>query len=53
MAERRFGGDPDTRRRFMAELTARRDRVLDLAQFLEGGRGHEDHRTPFIYRMVD
>jgi hypothetical protein len=30
LAERRFGGDPETRRRVMTELTARRDRVLDL-----------------------
>ena len=27
LAERRFGGDADTRRRFLAELTARRDGV--------------------------
>lgn len=36
LAERRFGGDPETRRRFLAELMARRDKVLDLAQFSEG-----------------
>jgi arsenite methyltransferase len=36
LAERRFGGDPETRRRFLAELTARRDRVLDLAQLHSG-----------------
>jgi arsenite methyltransferase len=36
LAERRFGGDPDTRRRFMDELTGRRDKVLDLAQVSDG-----------------
>jgi arsenite methyltransferase len=36
LAERRFGGDPETSRRFMTELAARRDRVLDLAQLSEG-----------------
>jgi ubiquinone/menaquinone biosynthesis C-methylase UbiE len=36
LAERRFGGDPETRRRFLTELTAWRDKVLDLAQVSEG-----------------
>jgi arsenite methyltransferase len=36
LAERRFGGDPETRRRFTAELTERRDRLLDLAELAEG-----------------
>lgn len=36
LAERRFGGDAETRRRFLAELTARRDKLLDLAQLAEG-----------------
>lgn len=36
LAERRFGGDPETRRRFLDELAARRDRVLDLARLAEG-----------------
>jgi arsenite methyltransferase len=36
LAERRFGGDPKTRGRFLAELTARRDKVLDLARLAEG-----------------
>lgn len=36
LAERRFGGDPETRRRFVDELTKRRDKVLDLAQLVEG-----------------
>jgi arsenite methyltransferase len=37
LAERRFGGDPDTQRRFLVELTARRDKVLDLGELPEGG----------------
>ena len=36
LAERRFGGDPETRRRDLTELTGRRDKVLDLAQLVEG-----------------
>jgi ubiquinone/menaquinone biosynthesis C-methylase UbiE len=36
LAVRRFGGDPETRRRFLAQLSARRDKVLDLAQLAEG-----------------
>jgi arsenite methyltransferase len=32
LAERRFGGDPDTQHRFMAELESARDRVLDGAE---------------------
>lgn len=36
LAERRFGGDPGTRQRFLDELTARREKVLDLAQLSAG-----------------
>jgi arsenite methyltransferase len=36
LAEKRFGGDPETRERLQTELSARRDRVLDLAQIREG-----------------
>lgn len=36
LAQRRFGGDPDTRRRFLGELTARREKVLDLAELADG-----------------
>lgn len=36
LAERRFGGDPDIQRRFLAELTTKRDKVLDLAQLSAG-----------------
>jgi arsenite methyltransferase len=36
LAERRFGGDPDMRRRFMVDLMARRDKVLDLARVADG-----------------
>jgi len=36
LAERRFGGDPETRRRVLVDLRARRDKVLDLAQLAEG-----------------
>jgi len=36
LAERRFGGDPETRRRFLAHLTTTRDKVLDLAHLAEG-----------------
>jgi ubiquinone/menaquinone biosynthesis C-methylase UbiE len=36
LAERRFGGDAATRERAIAELTARRERVLDLAQLSAG-----------------
>ncbi|MBO0811237.1 MAG: methyltransferase domain-containing protein [Microlunatus sp.] len=36
LAERRYGGDPQTRRRFRTELIARRDEVLDLAGLGEG-----------------
>ena len=36
LAERRFGGDPDTRRRVLAELATRRDKVLDLAELAQG-----------------
>jgi cyclopropane fatty-acyl-phospholipid synthase-like methyltransferase len=33
---RRFGGDPDVRRQVLDELSARRDRVLDLAELAHG-----------------
>lgn len=33
---RRFGGDPETRRRFLANLEATRDKVLDRAELREG-----------------
>ena len=36
LADRRFGGDPETRRRFQRELDVRRDKVLDLARLREG-----------------
>jgi arsenite methyltransferase len=36
LAERRFGGDPETRRRVLNELNQRRDTVLDLARLAEG-----------------
>jgi arsenite methyltransferase len=36
LAVRRFGGDPEVRRRNLAELTLIRDRVLDLAGLQEG-----------------
>ncbi|HET8895070.1 MAG TPA: methyltransferase domain-containing protein [Gaiellaceae bacterium] len=36
LAVRRFGGDPATRQRFLAQLSARRDKVLDLARLAEG-----------------
>lgn len=36
LAERRFGDDPETRRRFLHELTARREKLLDLAELSEG-----------------
>lgn len=36
LAERRFGGDPETRNRFLSELGARRDKLLDLARLGEG-----------------
>jgi arsenite methyltransferase len=36
LAERRYGGDPDTRRRLRNELNPTRDKVLDLAQLSEG-----------------
>jgi arsenite methyltransferase len=36
LAERRFGGHDGVRERLNAELLARRDKVLDLAQFAEG-----------------
>ena len=36
LAERRFGGDAETRRRVLDELNRRRDRVLDLARLAEG-----------------
>jgi arsenite methyltransferase len=35
LAERRFGGDPETRRRVLADLIAIREQVLDLAQVAE------------------
>jgi arsenite methyltransferase len=36
LAERRFGGDPDLRRRVLSELVARRDKVLDLSELARG-----------------
>src|SRR6266536_2169614 len=36
LAVRRFGGDPETRQRFLANLTSTRDKVLDGAQLREG-----------------
>lgn len=36
LAERRFGGDPETRRRVLGELAATRDKVLDLAELAAG-----------------
>jgi ubiquinone/menaquinone biosynthesis C-methylase UbiE len=36
LAVRRFGGDAETRSRFLAQLLARRDKVLDLAQLAQG-----------------
>jgi ubiquinone/menaquinone biosynthesis C-methylase UbiE len=36
LAERRFGGDAATRERVMVELTARREKVLDLAKLTAG-----------------
>ena len=35
LAERRFGGDAEVRRRVLVELTARRDKVLDLARLAD------------------
>jgi SAM-dependent methyltransferase len=37
LAERRFGGDPDIRERWLAVLAAKRDRVLDGAELATGG----------------
>ena len=36
LAVRRFGGDPETRERFLAKLAATRDTVLDRARLREG-----------------
>lgn len=36
LAVRRFGGDQETRQRFLEQLSARRDKVLDLARLAEG-----------------
>jgi arsenite methyltransferase len=36
LAERRFGGDPETKHRFLGERTKRRDKLLDLARLAEG-----------------
>jgi arsenite methyltransferase len=36
LAVRRFGGDPEARRRSLAKLAATRDKVLDLAELREG-----------------
>src|SRR5687768_10507643 len=36
LAERRFGGDPEVRERFLAELQKTRDKVLDSAQLAPG-----------------
>jgi 2-polyprenyl-3-methyl-5-hydroxy-6-metoxy-1,4-benzoquinol methylase len=36
LAERRFGGDPETRERFLSNLAMTRDRVLDGARVAEG-----------------
>jgi arsenite methyltransferase len=36
LAVRRYGGDPETRRRFVADLAAIRDKVLDLTELGEG-----------------
>lgn len=36
LAVRRFGGDPETRQRFLANLAATRDKVLDGAELREG-----------------
>src|SRR5919201_2255520 len=36
LAVRRFGGDPEVRRRNLADLTVIRDKVLDLAELAEG-----------------
>jgi arsenite methyltransferase len=37
LAERRFGGDPDIRERWLTVLAAKRDRVLDGAELAPGG----------------
>lgn len=36
LAERRFGGDPETRERFLSRLATTRERVLDGARLAEG-----------------
>jgi arsenite methyltransferase len=36
LAERRFGGDPEVKQRFLSDLAATRDKVLDGAQRIEG-----------------
>ncbi len=36
LAERRYGGDPEIRRRFSEELAGRADRVLEYAELAEG-----------------
>jgi arsenite methyltransferase len=36
LSVRRFGGDPETRQRFLASLAATRDKVLDRAELREG-----------------
>lgn len=36
LAERRFGGDPEVRRRFTDELARRRDEILDHGELSEG-----------------
>ncbi len=36
LAVRRYGGDPETRRRVVADLAVIRDKVLDLAELREG-----------------
>lgn len=36
LAVRRFGGDPATQKRFLVQLSARRDKVLDMARLAEG-----------------
>jgi arsenite methyltransferase len=36
LAVRRFGGDPETRQRFLADLAVTRDKVLDGAKLREG-----------------
>jgi len=35
LADRRFGGDPEVRRRFSEELAQRADKVLDYAELAE------------------